>query len=260
MKFNMGLCQMKVTADKNANINKAVEMLSVCASKGAKLAVLPEMFNCPYDMSEFRKYAETEYGETLSIIKETALKLKMHIVAGSIPENDNGNIYNTSFVISDQGKVVLKHRKIHLFNINVSNKISFRESDVLSSGCDISVVDLGICKLFVAICFDVRFPGLFTQARDKGANVMILPGAFNMITGPAHWEVLLRARAIDNQVYFAGVSGALNDELNYKTYGHTMLVNPWGEIISSCDEKENILIGEIDTDKVNQVRQNMNLL
>lgn len=253
--LKLGLCQMKVTDSKEDNIKRAANMLETCIQHGVNIAVLPEMFNCPYTTSKFPTYAESiENSQTLSVISAAAKYNNMYVVAGSIPELDDGHIYNTCFVFDRKGTIIGKHRKIHLFDINIKNGISFKESDVLSSGNHITVIATEYCKIGVAICFDMRFSELYGEMSKAGAKVIITPGAFNMTTGPAHWELLVRARALDNQVFHAAVSPARNIEASYIAYGNSMICDPWGNILSRADEKEQIVFEDIDLDMVDSIR------
>lgn len=254
--LKLGLCQMAVTDSKQNNLKKAVEMIENCRKSNVNIAVLPEMFNCPYDTHSFPIYAENlENSETVSVISNAAKYNDMYVVAGSIPELCEGHIFNTSLAFSRKGEIIAKHRKIHLFDIDIKNGIRFKESDVLSSGEQITVMDTEYCKIGIAICFDMRFSKLYGEMSKAGAKIIITPGAFNMTTGPAHWELLIRARALDNQVFHAAVSSARNIEANYIAYGNSMLCDPWGSVLARAYDKEQIVFAEIDLDMVENVRE-----
>ncbi|ACL76072.1 carbon-nitrogen hydrolase family protein [Ruminiclostridium cellulolyticum] len=254
-KIKLGLCQMAVTDSKNENVKKAVFMLEECCKRGADIAVLPEMFNCPYDTKLFPLYAENfENSKTLSVISDSAKYNNMYIVAGTIPEFSNGCIYNTSIMFDRQGKIIAKHRKIHLFDVNIKDGVSFRESDVLAAGRSVTVAQTEFGRIGLAICFDMRFTELYSQMSEAGAKIIITPASFNMTTGPVHWELLVRARALDNQIFHAAVSSARNTSDTYISYGNSMVCDPWGRVISKADEKEGILIADIDLNMVNSVR------
>ncbi|HEY5587299.1 MAG TPA: carbon-nitrogen hydrolase family protein [Ruminiclostridium sp.] len=254
-KIKLGLCQMQVTECKQDNLKKAVEMLEICGQKNVNIAVLPEMFNCPYDTHSFPIYAENlENSETLSVISTSAKYNDMYVVAGSIPEICEGRIYNTCLLFDRTGSIIGKHRKMHLFDVDIKNGIRFKESDVLSSGNQSTVVDTEYCKIGVAICFDMRFSELYAEMSKAGAKVIITPGAFNMTTGPAHWELLVRTRALDNQAFHAAVSPARNTEASYVAYGNSMLCDPWGNVLARADEKEQIVFVDLDLDMVDSIR------
>ncbi|KAB3534470.1 carbon-nitrogen hydrolase family protein [Alkaliphilus pronyensis] len=259
--FTVAICQMLVVDDKAKNLEKAEDMiLKAVKDKGAKLVVLPEMFNCPYDNELFRQYAEELPGETTKMLSRLAKELNVFIVGGSIPEKSGGKIYNTSFVFNDKGENVGRHRKIHLFDIDIKDKITFKESDMLGYGEDITIIDTPFCPIGVAICYDIRFPELMRLMALSGAKVFIIPAAFNMTTGPAHWHQLLKVRALDNQVYVVAAAPARNNNAAYIAYGYSSIVNPWGKAIAEANEKEDIICGEIDLNYLERVREELPLL
>lgn len=259
--FKLALCQMHVVQDKVKNIEKAVEMLWKAAEDGADIAVLPEMFNCPYDNSRFREYSESmDDSPTLDAISRKSKELGIYVVAGSIPEIYASKLYNTCVVFDRQGKKIGYHRKMHLFDIDVEGKIRFMESEVLSPGNDITVVETEFCKTGICICYDIRFPELSRLMALRGAEMIIVPGAFNMVTGPAHWEILMRTRALDNQVFLAAVSPARDLSASYTAYGNSMVANPWGSVVSRAGEEEEIVLVDIDLDEVAKVRRELPLL
>lgn len=259
--FEIAMCQMKVVENKEENIKKAVSMIKEASHHGARIVVLPEMFNCPYENDKFVEYAEEKLtSRTLKAISRAANENNVYIVAGSIPERDSENIYNSSFIFDDCGNMLDVHRKLHLFDVDVDDGINFRESDTITPGNKVTVIDTPLIKFGVAICFDVRFPELFRLMVMEGAKLVVLPGAFNMTTGPAHWETTLRARAIDNQIYMAAVSPARNNELSYVAYGHSMLVDPWGNMVETANEAETIVYATVNGELVNKIREELPLL
>lgn len=149
---------------------------------------------------------------------------------------------------------------MHLFDIDVKDKITFKESDVLTSGENVTVAETEFGKVGIGICYDVRFPELARLMVEDGALILFYPGAFNMTTGPAHWELLFRSRALDNQAFCVGVAPALNMDASYHSYGHSIVTSPWGEVISQADEKENIIFCEIDLSEIKKVREELPLL
>ncbi|MDD3169431.1 MAG: carbon-nitrogen hydrolase family protein [Eubacteriales bacterium] len=260
MTFQLALCQMRVAMEKKSNLDAAESMIREAAGKGAEVIALPEMFNCPYSNKYFREYAETQEGETVQFLSDLAKKLKIYLVGGSIPELEEDKVYNTSFSFDKEGEIIGKHRKIHLFDIDVKGGIRFMESETLTSGEHVTMLDTEFCKIGVAICYDVRFPELFRKMTLDGAKLVILPGAFNMTTGPAHWDLTMRARALDNQIYFAAVSPARDTEGPYQAYGNSCVVNPWGEFSGKSDARESIVYAQIDLDFVEEIRNQLPLL
>ena len=259
--FRLALCQMDVVDDKEKNVAKALEMLEKAACGGADAAVLPEMFNCPYDNSKFSEYAEEMPGsQTAKAISQKAAELGMYIVAGSIPERDGVSLYNTCLVFDRQGAIIGRHRKMHLFDIDIKGKIRFVESEVLSYGKDITVIETEFCKIGIAICYDIRFPELSRLMALEGAEVIIIPAAFNMTTGPAHWELLIRTRALDNQVYVAAASPARSLTASYTAYGNSMVASPWGSVVRKASEKEEIIFADVDPAELDRIRRELPLL
>ncbi len=260
MEFKIAICQMLVTEDKMQNVENAESMIREAAKNGAQVIVLPEMFNCPYENKYFPLYAEIYPGKTTEQLSLLALELSIYLVAGSIPEREDDIIYNTSFVFDPKGQLIGRHRKMHLFDIDVEGGIRFKESDTLGYGEDITVIDTTFGKMGIAICYDMRFPEMMRLMALEGAEVIIVPAAFNMTTGPAHWDIIIKARALDNQVYFVAASPARNMEASYHAYGHSSIVGPWGDVIAQADEQETILYGEVDLERVKKVRKELPLL
>lgn len=261
---------MNVIDNKEENIKKAIQMIKDSKKQGADLAVLPEMFNCPYENEKFIEYGEElEDSLTLKRIAETAKAENIHVLAGSIPEieisldedgRDEKRIYNTSVLFDNHGKILGKHRKMHLFDIDVKGKIYFKESDTLSAGSNFTVIETELATIGIGICYDIRFVELSRIMTLKGAEILIFPGAFNLTTGPAHWEILFKSRALDNQVYAIGVAPALDKTANYNSFGHSIAVNPWGEVIEELDFDEDLKIVEIDLDEITRIREEIPIL
>ena len=260
-KIKLALCQMNVVDNKEKNIKTARLMIEESISKNADFIILPEMFNCPYSNDKFIEYGEKEKSsETLSEISKLAKSNNVYILAGSIPEIEEDKLYNTSYLFDRQGNVIAKHRKMHLFDIDVKRKITFKESDVLTAGNDFTIADTEFGKVGIGICYDIRFPELAKIMVENGALILIYPGAFNMTKGPAHWELLFRSRAMDNQAFCIGVAPALNNDASYHSYGHSIITNPWGEVIAQASEKESLIISEIDLSEIKKVREELPLL
>ena len=265
-KINIALCQMNVVDNKEENIRKAIQMIRESKKQGADLAVLPEMFNCPYENEKFIEYAEElDNSQTLNEMAEIAKEENIHVLAGSIPElevgtDDAKSIYNTAVLFDDEGKILGKHRKMHLFDIDVKGKIYFKESDTLSAGNEFTVIETELATIGIGICYDIRFVELSRIMALNGAEILIFPGAFNLTTGPAHWEILFKSRALDNQVYAIGVAPALDKDASYNSFGHSIAVNPWGEIIEELDYDENLKLVQIDLDEIKRIREEIPIL
>ncbi|EIW85293.1 carbon-nitrogen hydrolase [Coniophora puteana RWD-64-598 SS2] len=259
--FNLALIQLgRTSSDKPSNLRHAREMIlrAVEGQNGTKpdLVVLPECFNSPYGHVHFPNYAETigftpgkQYdisassSESVKMLSAAAKEAKVWLVGGSIPERDetDGKVYNTCTVYSPDGALVTTHRKVHLFDIDIPGKITFKESETLTGGTTMNYFDTDFARVGLGICYDVRFPELSMISARKGCHILIYPGAFNMTTGPLHWSLLQRARAIDNQVYFSMCSPARDLSAGYHAWGHSMVVDPMGKVLAEADETESIL-------------------
>lgn len=258
--FKVGICQMKVVDDKEANLVSAVQMIKEAAADGCRLVVLPEMFNCPYAAGYFPVYAEPIPGQTSTELANLARESNIYLVAGSIPERAEGQIFNTSLAFDPTGESIAKHRKMHLFDIDIPGGITFFESETLSPGQEVTTFATTFGPMGLAICYDMRFPELARAMVLQGANVIIYPAAFNQVTGPLHWEILLRSRAIDNQVFVIAASPANHPEAVYAAYGHSMAVDPWGKVIAEAGSGEMLLVTEINLETVDRVRNEIPVL
>ena len=252
---------MPVSADTMKNMDLLKRFLETTRKDQPDLVLLPEMFCCPYQTKCFPIYAEEEGGEVWQKLSEYAKTYGIYLVAGSVPERDGeGRIYNTSYVFDREGKQIAKHRKVHLFDINVKNGQCFKGSDTLTPGNQITVFGTEYGKMGVCICYDIRFPEMLRLMAENGVKLVLVPAAFNMTTGPAHWEITFRTRALDNQIYMLGCAPARDPESGYTSWGHTILTNPWGAVEKQLDEKEGILMAQIDFDYEAAVREQLPLL
>lgn len=258
-KFRLALIQLAVSASKFDNLANAAVKIKEAATKGAQVVALPECFNCPYGTNFFPEYAETIPGNSTEVLSKAAKDNDIFLVGGSIPESKNGKLFNTSPIFNPTGDMIATHQKIHLFDIDVPGKIRFKESETLSPGNKLTTFDTPFCKIGVGICYDIRFAELAQIYAKNGCKLLIYPGAFNMTTGPAHWELLQRARAVDNQLYIAAVSPARSETASYTAWGHSTVINPWGEVISTTEHSEDIIYADINVDYVDEVRSQIPL-
>jgi len=263
--FRFAGIQMMVDENKEYNLEKARHMIGLAKQAGAHVVCLPECFNCPYSIDAFRPFAENiPEGPSTLMLQELANDLSIYIIGGSYPELEltqkGDRCYNTSVVFSPDGTIIAKHRKVHMFDINIPGKISFQESKTLSPGNQITIIETAFGRMGLAICYDIRFPEVAQICMQYGCKVMIYPGAFNMTTGPAHWELLLRSRAVDNQMFVAAISPARNPNSVYQAWGHSTIVNPWGDVIATTDHDEAIIYADIDLKQVEEVRAQLPIL
>ena len=259
--FQLTLCQMQVEAEKERNWEKMETMVRHAAAREqADVVVLPEIFNSLYSIEAMEEAAEPVNGPTVQRLARLAEELKIVLVGGSISEKEDGRIYNSSFTFDPSGRIIARHRKMHLFDVDIPGGVTFQESAVLSPGNDVTVFDTSCGRLGVAICYDMRFPELMRLMCLHGAELIIVPAAFNTTTGPMHWRHTIRARAVDNQVFFAAASPARNPGSDYQAYGHSMIVDPWGEVLAETDEKESFLSVRLDPRRIDEARSQLPLL
>lgn len=258
--FQLALCQMNVVADKGENIARALSLIHE-AAPNSDMVILPEMWNCPYQTSLFPEYAEEKGNSpTLEAISQAAKQESIYIVAGSIPEKHDGKIYNSCFIFNPKGEIIGVHRKVHLFDIDVPGEISFKESETLTAGNQITVVDTPLCKIGICICYDMRFPELLRLMTLEGAELIIVPGAFNLTTGPAHWKPLIQVRAVDNQVFMAAASPARDLTAPYVAYGHSIICDPWGTVLNEAGTDEEIIYSRVNLEMIPKIRLELPLL
>lgn len=260
-KIKIAAIQMPTVADKMENVRTVKTYLEKIKDENPDFVILPEMFCCPYQTENFPIYAEKEGGPVWQQLSGYAKQYGIYLIGGSMPEKDaEGNVYNTSYIFDREGKQIGKHRKVHLFDIDVKGGQTFKESDTLTAGDSDTVFDTEFGKIGVMLCFDIRFPELSRMMVNDGAKVIFVPAAFNMTTGPAHWELSFRTRALDNQIYIVGCAPARDVSAGYISWGHSIVTDPWGRVIDMLDEKKGILLAELDMDYEEQVREELPLL
>ncbi|KAI2620338.1 carbon-nitrogen hydrolase [Hypomontagnella submonticulosa] len=270
--LKLACVQLASGADKSANLQHAREKVLEAARGGAKLVVLPECFNSPYGCDYFPSYAETllpgppseSQSPSYHALSSMAKEADVYLVGGSIPEADpdpdTKKYYNTSLIFGPDGALLGAHRKVHLFDIDIPGKITFRESDVLFPGNKITIVELpGYGRIAVAICYDVRFPELAMIAARRGCFALVYPGAFNLTTGPLHWRLQGQARAMDNQIYVALCSPARDTSASYHAWGHTLIVDPMARVLREAEEGEAIVAWELEGAVIEETRRNIPL-
>ena len=260
-KIKIAAIQMSTVADKMENVRTVKAYLEKIKDENPDFVILPEMFCCPYQTENFPIYAEKEGGPVWQQLSAYAKQYGVYLIGGSMPEKDaEGNVYNTSYIFDREGKQIGKHRKVHLFDIDVKGGQTFKESDTLTAGDSDTVFDTEFGKIGVMLCFDIRFPELSRMMVNDGAKVIFVPAAFNMTTGPAHWELSFRTRALDNQIYMVGCAPARDVSAGYISWGHSIVTDPWGRVIDMLDEKKGILLAELDMDYEEKVREELPLL
>ena len=254
--MRIGVVQLNSQLDKLKNITNAEKHIDELSKKGCKLIVLPEYFNFLGPQEMEYENAESCDGFTMSRIIQKAVQHNIYIHIGSFLEKDGNNVFNTSLVINGDGNIYSKYRKIHLFDINDPGNIVQMESEVITAGNEIVTFKIDDIVFGMATCYDLRFPELFRKLSSLGTMVFIIPSAFHLNTGKDHWEVLLRARAIENIAYVIA-PGQWKGIEEHICYGRSMVVNPWGIIVAQAEDKECNFIVEIDSENVKKTRKTL---
>jgi deaminated glutathione amidase len=252
--------QLNSNENKERNLASADELTRAAASDGAHLVVLPEKFNVLGTHDDYANGAETLEGPTITWAREIASELGIDLVAGSIVERREGRekFSNTCVHISPDGDIHAVYRKIHMFDVVVGD-IEYKESASEEPGEEIVVSELGDGEpLGLTVCYDLRFPELFRILAIKGATVVTLPAAFTKITGQAHWEILIRARAIENQVFMVAAGQVGMHPEHKESYGNSMIVDPWGEVLAQVtDDGPGFCAAELDFTRQAEVRDKL---
>jgi predicted amidohydrolase len=250
--------QLNSTGDKERNLATAESLIRGAAGAGAELLVLPEKFNVLGTAAEMRAGAEPLNGPTLRRMAGLARELRVWMVAGSIVEAVEGDekLRNTSVLLDPEGEIEAVYRKIHMFDVEVGG-IVYRESDMEAPGDEIVLADAGGLCLGLAICYDLRFPELFRILAVQGARAIALPAAFTLHTGKDHWEVLVRARAIEDQVFMIAAGQIGKHPPDHESYGRSTIVDPWGIPLAIAPDAECFIVADLDLDAQQRVREKL---
>ena len=235
-------------------------LVQQAARQKADLVTLPEIWNGPYQQDLFPSFAEPRGGPSWQLLSALAAEYGVWLSGGSIAEREGEKVYNTAYVFDRAGNEVARHRKMHLFDIHITGGQHFMESQTLTAGDAVTVFDTEFCRMGLCICYDARFPELFRLMVDRGAKLILVPAAFNLTTGPAHWELLFRQRAVDNQVFCIGTSPARDMEASYHAWGHSIVTDPWGRVVTQLEAGEELRLVELDLDLVDRIRAELPLL
>jgi predicted amidohydrolase len=259
-KSRIALAQMTSTEDFQANLAEALRMVDEAAAAGVQLVAFPEVFLFLGGRQGKLENATQVEGPVVARFREAAARHGMMILLGSIHErmpDREDKVYNTSILIDASGEVLATYRKLKLFDVELPN-LTIRESDTIEPGDALPpVVDTPIGKVGLTICFDLRFPDLYQHLRRKGAEVVFAPSNFTAPTGAVHWETLLRARALETQVYLAAPAQWGKHNPKFSSWGHTALVDPWGAICSLAPDRTGLTYGEIDLEYLRKVRREL---
>ena len=250
--------QLNSTDDKARNLEKAERLVRAAAADGAALVALPEKWSILGDPDALRAGAEPLDGPTLAAAAAWALDLGIHLVAGSVAERLPGGerLANTSVLLGPDGDRLAVYRKIHLFDVDVGG-VAYRESALEDAGEELVTAPVGDVELGMEICYDVRFPELSRILALRGARLITLPSAFTRPTGSAHWEVLVRARAIENQVFVLAANQIGQAPPHYDSWGHSMIVDPWGVVLAEAPDEECFVAADLDLAEQERVRETL---
>ena len=250
--------QLNSNGEKTRNLEVAGSLLREAAADGAELIVLPEKFNVLGSPDDLRAGAEPVPGPTTDWAAALSLELGVWLVAGSIVERVEGDdkLRNTSVLIAPDGEIRATYRKIHMFDVEVGGVV-YRESDAEAPGDEVVVADVDGMELGMAVCYDLRFPEVFRIMAVRGARAFSLPAAFTVPTGRAHWEVLLRARAIENQAFVIAAGQIGKHPPDHESYGHSMIVDPWGAVLAEAPDEECFVAADLDLDAQREVREKL---
>lgn len=259
LQFTAAAVQINAGSDKGLNLDKAEAFVAEAAKRGARLIVLPEVFLWRGPQAEEPSIAEDIPGPTSSRLAALARQLRIYLVAGSFPECSPGQprAYNTSLLLDPAGEILARYRKIHLFDIDLAGAVSVRESDSRQGGDTVVTAATPLGTIGLSICYDLRFPELYRRAAFAGAEIIAAPSAFTFHTGAAHWDILVRARAVENLVYVIAANQIGAGMAGIASFGNSMIVDPWGKALARAADCEMVIYAEIDRDYQRQLRRQL---
>ena len=252
--------QMSSGPDKERNLGQAEALIREAAARGAELVVLPEVFNWRGRKPEQAQAAEDLAGPSLNLMARLARELGLYLVAGSITERipDHAKAYNTSVLFGPDGEALGFYRKIHLFDVELTGKVVTRESDTKVAGSEVTCIQTPAANFGLSVCYDLRFPELYRKLAASGVTVITIPSAFTYPTGEAHWEVLIRARAIENQAFVVAPGQFGPNVYGFKDYGNSMIVDPWGRVLArASDDRAEVIVAPLDFQELERVRREL---
>lgn len=250
--------QLCAGSDKSINLDKIEAFAAEAARHAARLVVLPEVFLWRGPRAEESGAAESIPGPSSKRLGALARQLKIHLLAGSILEESGAaRVFNTSLLFDPHGEIVARYRKIHLFDVDIPEHVTIRESDTRMAGDAVVTAQTELGVIGMSVCYDLRFPELYRQLTLSGAEIITVPSAFTFPTGAVHWEVLLRARAIENQAYIIAPDQIGRSPGGVLDYGNSMIVDPWGTPAARAADREMVIFALIDRDYQDRVRRDL---
>ena len=251
---SIGICQNSLTYDFEHNIKRAAAMADQAADMGADIVVFTEMFFTPYEPKAIRS-AEQFSPQALDAMKDKASSRKIYIVTGSMPWKSKGErLYNRAYVVGPEGEIIFHHDKIHLFDCTPPGGPVVKESEVIIPGSSLTHFETPWGNASVIVCYDIRFTPLTQLLADKDVRLLFIPAAFSQATGKAHWEMLIRMRAVELQAFVIGVQPAYNPDLKYIPWGHSMIASPWGEMLLDAGIDETVQVVKLDLTEIHKIR------
>ena len=255
--FDVAVLQMNSGEDKARNVETALRLIDDAAASGARLVVLPEIWTYLGNDEGNRANAEQIPGPVTDALAAKAKQHGIFLHGGTMLEKRDGEpkLFNTTVVFDPSGELIAQYSKIHMFDVVLDGVASYRESNTVQRGEEIVTFDMDGTTVGLAICYDLRFPELFRILTLRGADVIVLPAAFTMTTGKDHWEVLIRARAIENQVYMVSCGQYGPDSSGKWCYGRSLIADPWGTVVATAPDREFMLRATVDLDYLRKVRR-----
>src|SRR5262245_8383793 len=258
-RFLAGVVQMASGPRRDANLARAAALVREAARRGARLVVLPEVFAWRGPRDAEAAHAEPVPGPSVDAMATVARETGVHLLMGSILERTAGDerSFNTTCLLSPAGELLARYRKIHLFDVDIPGRVTVRESDARAPGDEVVVIPTELGTVGLSICYDLRFPELYRRQSSAGAELLLVPSAFTFTTGSAHWEVLCRARAIENQCYLLAANQSGTSPHGFADFGNSVIVDPWGAVVTRAADGEGVALAEIDRGYLARVRREL---
>lgn len=258
--LSIGICQIKQGYDIDKNIARGLDMIDEAALKGSEVVIFPEMFITPFEAFSIRG-AMYFTQEAIQRLKDKAATHGIYVIGGSLPyDTGDGKPYNRAMVFDPTGTLIYSHDKIHLFDCSPPGVPSAKESSMIRPGDRLGVFNTPWGRASVIVCYDIRFTPLSQVLAQKGIRVLFVPAAFSLSTGKAHWNMLVRLRAVEIQGIVVGVQPAFNPELGYVPYGHSMIASPWGDVLFDAGPDEAVDVVRVDMSEIGKIRKTFPLL
>jgi predicted amidohydrolase len=259
MTYLAAAIQMSTGTDKASNLAKSEHLIGLAAARGARFVALPEVFNWRGKRSDEAEAAESIEGQTSILMGRLARDLEVYLLAGSITEHAPGEAkrFNTSMLFGPDGELLTVYRKIHLFDVDLPGRVTIKESDAKIPGSEVVTAATALGTVGLSVCYDLRFPELYRRLAFAGARILTIPSAFTFTTGEAHWDILIRARAVENQCYVIAPAQFGMNVHGFSDYGNSMIVDPWGRVLARASDQEGVVVAPLDMEYLERVRREL---